>query len=84
MHTPIALRACVCFPSSVLATGCLAIRTAIHFSILAHPFGHSLEKYVNQDRFEFDIIEGAGHGDPLFETDENMNRVFTFLDKHLN
>jgi acetyl esterase/lipase len=42
-----------------------------------------LEKYVNHDRFEFDIIEGAGHGDPLFETDENLKRVFKFLDKYL-
>jgi len=46
-------------------------------------FVEKLEKYVNPDRFEFDIIEGAGHGDPLFETDENMNRVFEFLDRHL-
>jgi acetyl esterase/lipase len=46
-------------------------------------FVEKLEKYVSKDRFEFDIVEGAGHGDPLFETDENMNRVFTFLDKHL-
>jgi acetyl esterase/lipase len=47
-------------------------------------FVEKLEKYVSHDHFEFDIIEGAGHGDPLFETDENMDRVFTFLDKHLN
>jgi acetyl esterase/lipase len=46
-------------------------------------FVEKLEKYVSQDRFEFDIMEGAGHGDPLFETDENMDRVFAFLDKHL-
>lgn len=46
-------------------------------------FVEKLEKYVSPDRFEFDIIEGAGHADPLFETDENMNRVFAFLDKHL-
>ncbi|RPH60732.1 MAG: alpha/beta hydrolase [Chloroflexi bacterium] len=46
-------------------------------------FVEKLQKYVNPDRFEFDIIEGAGHGDPLFETDENMERVFAFLDKHL-
>ena len=46
-------------------------------------FAEKLEKFVSQDRFEFDIIEGAGHGDPLFETDENMARVFAFLDKHL-
>lgn len=46
-------------------------------------FVEKLEKYVSHDRFEFDIIEGAGHGDPLFESNENMNRVFAFLDKHL-
>lgn len=46
-------------------------------------FVEKLEKYVSPDRFDFDIIEGAGHGDPLFETDENMERVFTFIDRHL-
>jgi acetyl esterase/lipase len=46
-------------------------------------FVEKLEKYVSRDRFEFDIIEGAGHGDPLFETDENLKRVFIFLDKYL-
>jgi len=46
-------------------------------------FVEKLERYVSPDRFEFDIIEGAGHADPLFETDENMDRVFTFLDKYL-
>jgi acetyl esterase/lipase len=46
-------------------------------------FVEKLEKYVSHDRFEFDILEGAGHGDPLFETDENMERVFSFLDRYL-
>jgi acetyl esterase/lipase len=46
-------------------------------------FVEKLEKYVSHDRFEFDIIEGAGHGDPLFETDENLKRVFNFLDRYL-
>ena len=46
-------------------------------------FVEKLMKYVSRDLFEFDIIEGAGHGDPLFETDENMNKVFAFLEKHL-
>ncbi len=46
-------------------------------------FVEKLEKYVSHDRFEFDIIEGAGHADPLFETDENMERVFSFLDEHM-
>jgi acetyl esterase/lipase len=46
-------------------------------------FAEKLEKYVDHDRFEFDIIEGAGHSDPLFETEANMERVFSFLDKYL-
>jgi len=46
-------------------------------------FVEKLEKYVSPNRFEFDIIEGAGHADPLFETEENMERVFSFLDRHL-
>jgi acetyl esterase/lipase len=46
-------------------------------------FVQRLEKYVSHDQFEFDILENADHGDPLFETEENMSRVFSFLDKHL-
>ncbi|PWB56267.1 MAG: alpha/beta hydrolase [Anaerolineales bacterium] len=46
-------------------------------------FVEKLKKYVPTDRFEFDILEKADHGDPLFETEENMKRVFSFLDKHL-
>jgi acetyl esterase/lipase len=46
-------------------------------------FADKLEKYVSPDRFEFDILEGAGHGDPLFETEANMERVFSFLDRFL-
>jgi acetyl esterase/lipase len=42
-----------------------------------------LEESVSPDRFEFDILENAGHGDPLFETEANMNRVFQFLDRYL-
>jgi acetyl esterase/lipase len=46
-------------------------------------FVEKLKKYVSPDRFEFDILENADHGDPLFETEENMLRVFSFLDKYL-
>lgn len=46
-------------------------------------FADKLKKYVSPDRFEFDIIEGAGHADPKFESEENMARVFGFLDTHL-
>jgi len=46
-------------------------------------FVEKLKKYVSPDRYEFDILEGAGHSDPLFETNENMERVFSFLDRYL-
>jgi len=46
-------------------------------------FVEQLNKSVSPDKYEFDIIENADHGDPLFETQENMNRVFSFLDRHL-
>lgn len=46
-------------------------------------FVKKLEELVSSDRFEFDIIENAGHGDPSFTTPENMARVFRFLDRHL-
>jgi len=34
-------------------------------------------------RCELEILENAGHGDPLFETDDNISRVFRFIDRHL-
>jgi acetyl esterase/lipase len=46
-------------------------------------FVEKLEKIVPSGRFEFDIIEGAGHGGDLFETDENIERVFSFLEQHI-
>lgn len=42
-----------------------------------------LVESVRRDRFEFDILENAGHGDPLFESEDNMERVFQFLDCYL-
>ena len=46
-------------------------------------FADAIRRFVGADRVEFDILEDADHGDPLFETEENLDRVFSFLDKHL-
>ena len=46
-------------------------------------FAERLGRYVQPDRYAFDILEGAGHADPRFETRENLERVFAFLDLHL-
>jgi hypothetical protein len=32
---------------------------------------------------ELDLLEGAEHADPRFETAENVDRVLRFLDEHL-
>jgi acetyl esterase/lipase len=68
-------------PPILIQHGSLDTMVPVQQSII---FAGKLEKYVGHDRFEFDILEGAGHGDSLFETDENMNRVFSFLDKYLS
>ena len=46
-------------------------------------FARKLEKIAGPDRFEFDVLEDAGHGDPQFETEENLNRVFRFIELHV-
>ena len=46
-------------------------------------FARVIEKRAGRDRFELDLFEGWGHDDPGFSTDENMARVFAFLDRHL-
>jgi hypothetical protein len=44
LHTPIPLRTRICFTGFVLACGCLTFWTFLHGSILAHLFGHPLNK----------------------------------------
>lgn len=46
-------------------------------------FVEALKEKGCQDRFEFDLFETADHADPQFETEQNMNRVFDFLDHYL-
>ena len=67
-------------PPLLIQHGRLDTMVPVQQSII---FVEKLEKYVSSDHYEFDILEGAGHGDPLFETEENMERVFSFLDRHL-
>lgn len=39
---------------------------------------------AGEERVQLDIMEGAVHGDPVFETPENMERVKGFLEEHLS
>lgn len=53
------------------------------------PVQHSIEFAVKIEQVcgpgivELDLIEGAEHADPKFETPANVKRVLDFLDKHL-
>ena len=42
-----------------------------------------LSKVLGSDRVSLELLPGIGHGGPGFETDENLNKVFTFLDQAL-
>jgi acetyl esterase/lipase len=46
-------------------------------------FAAGLERIAGKDRVIFEILEGAEHADPAFETPQNVERVFQFLDAHL-
>jgi acetyl esterase/lipase len=46
-------------------------------------FARVIEERVGRERVELDIFDGATHDDPVFASDENLARVFTFLDRHL-
>ena len=42
-----------------------------------------LEQVLGKDRVQLELLEGAGHGDPQFETLNNVKRVLDFLDRHM-
>jgi dipeptidyl aminopeptidase/acylaminoacyl peptidase len=46
-------------------------------------FVQAIAERAGPGRCEFDILPGAGHGSPEFETPENVARVFAFLDRRL-
>ncbi|MEM9225518.1 MAG: alpha/beta hydrolase [Pseudomonadota bacterium] len=46
-------------------------------------FAAALSKVIGAENVAFDIIGGAGHGGAEFQTEENMARIFAFLDSHL-
>jgi acetyl esterase/lipase len=46
-------------------------------------FARAIEERVGPDAFELDLFEGGVHDDLVFDSDENMARVFEFLDRYL-
>lgn len=46
-------------------------------------FMKSINETYSHHQVEFDLLNGADHADPKFETKENMDRVFDFLNRHM-
>jgi acetyl esterase/lipase len=54
----------------------IPVQQSIHFA-------STLTRIAGNDKVILEILEGAQHADPAFETPENVERVFRFLDCHL-
>ena len=46
-------------------------------------FARAIAERVGAERFELDLLDGAGHVDPLFDTAQNLDRVFAFIERRL-
>jgi acetyl esterase/lipase len=46
-------------------------------------FAKDLEKILGKEKVTIKLLEGAGHGTPQFNSAENLEIVFKFLDKYL-
>jgi hypothetical protein len=46
-------------------------------------FTEKLRAVLGQEQVTLHLLEGARHADPTFETPDNLERVFAFLDQHL-
>jgi acetyl esterase/lipase len=46
-------------------------------------FAQVIKEKVGPERVELDVFDGAGHDDPVFDSPQNLERVFAFLDRYL-
>lgn len=44
-------------------------------------FVKKVEEVCGKDQVYYEILEGADHGDPLFSTQENLEKVYQFIEK---
>jgi acetyl esterase/lipase len=55
--------------------------------LVAYPqsvnFAEKLEQTLGKEKVTIELIPGTGHGGPAFQTEQNLNKVFAFLDKYL-
>jgi acetyl esterase/lipase len=46
-------------------------------------FARRIEERLGPGRCELELLDGAGHDDPAFDTEQNRQRVLAFLDQYL-
>jgi dipeptidyl aminopeptidase/acylaminoacyl peptidase len=46
-------------------------------------FASKLDSITGSKNVILELLPGTDHGGPNYETEENLNKVFDFLDKHL-
>jgi len=46
-------------------------------------FAEKLTEILGKEKVDFTILEGAQHGGKLFNSEENLNKAISFLNKHL-
>lgn len=46
-------------------------------------FAQKVREIADDERVTLELIEGAGHGDPKFDSAKNVKKVLDFLDQHL-
>jgi acetyl esterase/lipase len=46
-------------------------------------FAEKLKQTLGKEKVSIELIPETGHGGPAFQTEQNLNKVFAFLDKSL-
>ena len=46
-------------------------------------FAEKLTKVIGREKVHLELLDGAEHADPRFESRENVDKVLDFLDQHL-
>jgi len=47
-------------------------------------FAEKMKQVIGEENVVLELLDDADHGDPLFETPENVNRVLGFLDHYMH
>ena len=46
-------------------------------------FAAKLRQAIGEEQVRLELLQGAGHADPMFEAPENVRKVLDFVDRYL-